>query len=121
LAAGRHVAGELCPFGKPVILSLLAGIRGAGGIGQGAGRGEAGVSAIGRRRGRNCRPSENDWGGAPQGRRERGYVDEPTIGAQSLAGQRQMGSAKRTDMVNDRAIVTFACFPTLVDKHMQYA
>jgi len=60
-------------------------------------------------------------GGAPQGRRERGYVDEPTIGAQSLAGQRQMGSAKRTDMVNDRAIVTFACLPTLVDKHMQYA
>jgi hypothetical protein len=32
-----------------------------------------------------------------------------------------MGSAKRTDMVNDRAIVTFACLPTLVDKHMQYA
>jgi hypothetical protein len=57
-----------CPFGKPVILSLPAGIRGAGGIGQGAGRGEAWVSAIGRRRGRNCCPSENDWGstaGAP--------------------------------------------------------
>jgi len=32
-----------------------------------------------------------------------------------------MGSAKRTDMVNDRAIVTFACLQTLVDKHMQYA
>jgi hypothetical protein len=45
----------------------------------------------------------------------------PPDAYQSLAGQRQMGSAKRTDMVNDRAIVTFACLPTLVDKHMQYA
>ena len=55
-----------CPFGKPVILSLPARIRGAGGIGQGAGLREAGVSAIGRRRGRSCRRSEKDWGSAAE-------------------------------------------------------